>query len=302
MYCHNCKISVESESGFCPVCGRRLSKSEFYAGSIGDDSIYEESISLARGNSQKRKEVRFNFSKPLCLLFAALLIASMLMPFALASVSVGGTALLSEKPLTIIELHDTSADCAGRTLESLKNGFSEAERAQRLALVKSISIAVTAYFGVCAAFLTLFGLTGLVSKGKLRYFFGRIGGTMYFIGLLALIAAIISSRFLLPQRVAAVSERSGEVLAASVKPTAWLFVSAAAALLFRLLGIRLIRYLNGISCLNKGDYKTAEREFTIIRCFDKVPHTFGRAKLRRGVKYGSREDDSRSGGYDDGVL
>ena len=42
-------------------------------------------------------------------------------------------------------------------------------------------------FAFCAANLLLFGLIGLVSKGKLRYLFGRLGTDAYIVLLLLLI-------------------------------------------------------------------------------------------------------------------
>ena len=287
MYCGYCKIRIDT-GNYCPICGRRLSPSEFNAGSIVDEGVIEDRRSIAG------KGPRFNFSKPLCLLFAALLIASMLLPWFSVSASVSGVRLLNGKQVSIFELRPFVKSCYSTVQKLLGSGYVLTEEGENIVfLVNGILLMITLYFGLCAANIALFGVIGLVSKGRARYFFARIGSTMLFIGTLVMIAAVFVGRYFLSRFIADPPKDLAVKIGGSIAPVFWLFVSAILAILFRTLGIRLLRYLNGISAMNRSDYRTAEREFTIINCTHKLPRTFSKAKHKRAARhntYGERED------------
>ena len=97
MYCHHCKIRFDEELTECPVCGRRLSESEFYAGAIADDAVYVDQRPFSNSGSRRQ----LNFSKPLCLLFALILIGSMLLPMLYAKMSINGQETMDNKAVGI---------------------------------------------------------------------------------------------------------------------------------------------------------------------------------------------------------
>lgn len=76
--------------------------------------------------------------------------------------------------------------------------------------------------------------------------------------------------------VAAFGAQNELQISASVKLTAHPYIALAAALVFRIFGIRLLRYLNGVSCLNRGITDIAKREFSLIHCVNKVPKTYSK--------------------------
>lgn len=293
MYCGYCKVRIDT-GNYCPICGRRLSPSEFNAGAIVDDSVIEDRRSL------QPKGPRFNFSKPLCLVFALLLIALMILPWFSVSVSVSGVRLLNEKKLGIFELRTFVKSCYEAVNRLIGSEYELTAQGEKIVwAVNGILIMITLCFAVSAVNILLFGLVGLFTKGRLRYFFARIGSTMLFIGSLVMIAAVFVGRYALQKFIADPPADMAVNVGGSISPVVWLFLAAAAAILFRTLGIRLLRYLNGISSMNRGDYRTAEREFGIINAADKLPRTFSKAKHKRGARhntYGSRED------YGDGVV
>ncbi len=294
MYCYHCKISFEEELTECPVCGRRLSESEFYAGAISDEIVYSDQRQFSNAGNGKK----FNFSKPLCFVFALLLIGSMLLPFIIAKVSINGEAAIDNKTVGILSIR-SDADAAAEKIVSAEGAvFTGEESAKLKSDAGKVSVGAIAGFAFCAANLLLFGAVGLFSKGKLRYFFGRIGADAYIVLLLLLIAFAFFGKSVFGG-IAEKLKAHGVDLGFTAAPTAWLFAALAAAILVRTLGFRAIRYMNGTACMNSGDYRTAEREFTRIRCYDKVPHTFGKSRHRRGVHYGSG-DSSKD--YGDGVV
>ena len=291
MYCPNCRIKVEQESPFCPVCGRRMSPSEFNAGAIIDDAVFTDQRQFG-----SKREIRFNFSKPLCLVFALLLIGSMLLPWF-------GTAYHDQT----VDYRDPNEYRFYEIGEAVKgylcnrDGMDEGTECGDLLwqIPDEALDAIKPYFAVCAGLLLVFGVVGVITKGRLRYVFAFSGGALHSIGLIAVIAALLIRKVETANAVSRLAEGANAAYY-DVMPTAWLYVSAALSLLFLFAGVRLLRYLNGISCLNRGDYRTAEREFMIIHCVKKLPRTFSRAKLRRGVRYSSKYGDERS--YDDSVL
>ena len=287
MYCSYCKVRIDT-GNYCPICGRRLSPNEFNAGAIVDERVIEDRRSV------RSRGPRFNFSKPLCLFFALLLVALMILPWFSVSVSVSGVRLLNEKKLGIFELRAFVKSCYEATNKLIGSEFVLTEQGERIVwLVNGALIAVTLYFGLAAVNIILFGIIGLFTKGRLRYFFARVGSTALFIGTLVMIASVFTGGHFLARFLADPPADLAVQLGGAVDPVVWLFVCALAAILFRTLGIRLLRYLNGVSSMNRGDYRTAEREFTIINAADKLPRTFSKAKHRRGARhntYGSRED------------
>ena len=287
MYCSKCKIKVDNVGVHCPVCGSRMSENEFDAGSIVDDNCIED----RRGRA--KRGVRFNFSKPLCLFFAALLIATLFIPWFSVTLTVDQITLFDGKKLSMMGLQPFVRDCFA-TYKRFA-GANMAVSEDTLWLINGMLLLVKLYFVICAINLLLFGLIGLFSKGKLRYFFARVGSTALFIGIIAvMIAALVGSAQLRKLGGA----EAGFTL--DLRLCFWLFVSALAALLFRILGMRLLRYTNGISCLNRGDYATAEKEFIIINCVKKLPKTFSKAKHRRAARHNTYGESNQD--YGDGVL
>lgn len=287
MYCGYCRIRIDT-GNYCPICGRRLSPSEFNAGSIVDEGVIEDRRGIAG------KGPRFNFSKPLCLLFAALLIAAMLLPWFSITASVAGIRLLNGKQVSIFGLRPFVQGCYSTVQKFIGSGWVLTEEGESIVfLVDGILLMLTLYFGVAAFCIAAFGVIGLFSKGRVRYFFARVGSAMLFIGTLVMIAAVFVGRYFLARFLADPPKDLIVKFGGSVEPMIWLFAAALGAILFRTLGIKLLRYLNGVSAMNRGDYRTAEREFTIINCTHKLPKTFSKAKHKRAARhntYGERED------------
>lgn len=285
MYCSNCKITVDAPAKFCPLCGQRMSEDERHMGSIDDDALYRGA------DNAVRKGPRFNFSKPLSLILAALMLMTMLAPWISISATVSELHILNDKQVTIFGLRPFVKDAYETVMRYLGPAVTLDEKTKEtIWMADGILLLVTLYFVICAFCFIMFGVIGLFSKGKARYFFARLGSTMYFIGTIALIAAVYIGDQLIKQ---AIADLPWYVVKFTIglKPVFWLFIAAACALLFRTLGIRLLRYINGISCMNRGDYRTAEKEFTIINCMNKYRRTFTKRKMH--LYYASSSDNSR---------
>ena len=97
MYCPDCKIEVESGE-YCPLCGRKLVRDSHSTGTVVDDSFSGEAAQVSG-----KKRCKFNFSKPLCAVFALLLILSLAMPWFHLNVKYVSANVVDDR-LTILQL------------------------------------------------------------------------------------------------------------------------------------------------------------------------------------------------------
>ena len=294
MYCPDCKITVESGS-YCPLCGKKMSADRHNIGTLVDPSCYDDDRPVPR------KGVRFNFSKPLCLLFALILIGFALLPWFTISFSAASLIGISGKELTIISFRTYLLDTYG-TIVKLLSPIAVIDDSIRAAVesANTAMLLIQLYFAVAFLNIALFGIIGLLSKGRARYFFARVGAALYSIGSILLIAGICIGREVLKNMLERNTGNLAVPISVDIKPCVWLFIALAACLLFRFGGIRLLRYLNGISSMNRGDYRTAEREFEIINCVNKLPKNFSKSKFKRGARHNRYGDSGKD--YGDGVL
>ena len=114
-----------------------------------------------------------------------------------------------------------------------------------------------------------------------------------------LIIAVLIGNAKLGAAVAAFGAQNELQISAAVKLTAHPYIALAAALVFRIFGIRLLRYLNGVSCLNRGITDIAKREFSLIHCVKKVPKTYSKPKHRGRTNYTSYGDTES---FNDGIV
>ena len=123
MYCPDCKITVDSGS-YCPLCGRKMSADRYNIGTLVDESCYEDSRTSAK------QGVRFNFSKPLCLVFALILIAFAFMPWFRIRFSAASLINISGKELSVISFRTYLIDTY-RTIVKLISPIAEIDDSVR---------------------------------------------------------------------------------------------------------------------------------------------------------------------------
>lgn len=273
-YCSNCKVSFES-GDYCPLCGGR--ESVFGA----DDKVQPAQIvdDLCCENGQednpKFKETttcKFNFSKPLCLVFALLFTAIMLFPCINISISASlgdfiGTTYVISNSYNVFEIQPEFAELVSSFESSAPLfGIDATAIYDTTWAVNGVLLCAIGYFIIVAFSFLLFGIIGLFSRGRVRYFFAKMGACLGIIGNVLIIVAAIVANFVV-KGMASDLAATGAAVDVSISLTAYPIVFIALLILFLALGIRLLRYLNGISCMNRGMYDIATREFMLARDF-----------------------------------
>lgn len=217
----------------------------------------------------ERKEIRkckFNFSKPLCMIFALLLIFPMLMPW---------IKLSAQYEMQGIRVIDFNIEAAIFSVQQRFNdvakmatnysgiaGINMAEFDDLIWLINGILLLITALFMLIALNILLFGLIGLFSGGKARYFFGRVGGTLLIIATFAVLIIGIFGGMYLKDMMSMVDSSYG--INASFGITVWPAILFVLAIVFRIWGIKLLRKLNYSSCVARGKDNIARREYAML--------------------------------------
>lgn len=274
MYCPDCKIEVESGE-YCPLCGRKLVRDSHSTGTVVDDSFSGEAAQVSG-----KKRCKFNFSKPLCAVFALLLILSLAMPWFHLNVKYVSANVVDDR-LTILQLKPQFSYYCGMVSRLAGTfGTDMNQYADLITAAEGILLAAASYFMLCGIHFLLFGIIGLFSRGKLRYYFARVGSTMYIIGLLVLIIAVLIGNAKLGAAVAAFGAQNELQISASVKLTLHPYLRCCCTR-FQNLRDRLLRYLNGVSCLNRGITDIAKREFSIDSLREKSAKNVLKAQTSR---------------------
>ncbi len=273
-YCSNCKISFDS-GDFCPLCGHRESvftaSPETQPAAIVDASCCEN----IHEETKKYKETtkcKFNFSKLLCLALSIVFIVLVFFPCIKIVINgsinfLGETKLEQSASYSVFELQPKFNELV-TTLSSVAPiiGIDVSEFEATIWAVNGILLCTIGYFLLVAFNFALFGIIGLFSRGKARYFFAKLGAWLGIIGNVFIIAATVIVNSIL-QGVTGDLAASGVMIEAHTYITAYPVVLLALLILFLTLGIRLLRYLNGVSCMNCGVYDIATREFKLARNF-----------------------------------
>lgn len=123
---------------------------------------------------------------------------------------------------------------------------------------------------------------------------------MYIVGLLVLIIAVLIGNAKLGAAVAAFGAQNELQISASVKLTAHPYIALAAALVFRIFGIRLLRYSNGVSCLNRGITDIAKRRVFIDSLREKSARKRTQSPNHRGRTNYTSYGDTES--FNDGIV
>lgn len=165
MYCPDCKIEVESGE-YCPLCGRKLVRDSHSTGTVVDDSFSGEAAQVSG-----KKRCKFNFSKPLCAVFALLLILSLAMPWFHLNVKYVSANVVDDR-LTILQLKPQFSYYCGMVSRLAGTfGTDMNQYADLITAAEGILLAAESYFMLCGIHFLLFGIIGLFSRGKLRYYF-----------------------------------------------------------------------------------------------------------------------------------
>lgn len=217
----------------------------------------------------ERREVnkcKFNFSKPLCILFALLLVFPMFMPW------VKFSAQYEMQGIRVIDFNIEAA------IFSVQQRFSDAVELSKdyaglaginmagfedlIWMVNGILLLITALFMLIALNILLFGVIGLFSGGKARYFFGRVGGTLLIIATFAVLVIGVFGGMYLKDMMRMVDSSYG--IDVSFGITAWPAILFVLAIVFRIWGIKLLRKLNYNSCTARGNDTIAQREYVML--------------------------------------
>lgn len=217
----------------------------------------------------ERREInkcKFNFSKPLCILFALLLILPMFMPW------VKFSARYETQGIRVIDFNIEAS------IFSVQQRFSDAVKLSKdygglagidldgfedlIWMVNGILLIITAFFLLIALNILLFGLIGLFSGGKARYFFGRVGGTLMIIATFAMLVIGVFGGMYLKDMMSMVDSSYG--IDVSFGITIWPAVLFVLAIVFRIWGIKLLRRLNYNSCTACGKDNIAQREYAML--------------------------------------
>lgn len=278
LYCENCKQTLEKPSKFCPECGARLSippKAPIMA-----ESVPAASRPAQTNTRGEASGIRFNFSKPLCLLMALVMLATFFFPWLKANAAVNEMKVLVDRGVNIFELPMFVKACVDTAMKIAGPGAELTTEGQHLVrILNGLLLMLTGLFLLIAVHFLLFGLIGLFSAGKARYYFARVGGTLYFIALLLFIGIVFVGNAALGSLSRETTMEGVVKLEMSIAPTVYVYIALVLAFLFRLIGIRLLRRLNAESCLNRGKYGIAERELRIIRrkdLIEKLPREYSR--------------------------
>ena len=262
MYCPNCKNDVEAGE-YCPVCSHRLPNNG--------------------GINNAVPKPKFNYSKPLCLVFAAVLLFTMLMPWAHFVIPFAGAldmSVFSVQPRfsEIVDKVSLYAPLAGVNAQQLES---------TVWTINGILLLITAFFMLTALNFILFGVVGVFGKGRARYFFARTGCAMYIIGSCLFIAAMIVGSGYIKNRLG--GTLSGFGINVTLGLTAWPFISLVLTVLFRTLGMRALRYFNGIRCLNQGYRDIAARELKKINKLEYLKPAGRRRYAKPAAEYSSED-------------
>lgn len=273
-YCKNCRVSFDN-GDYCPLCGRRESVSttgsEAQPEAIVDASCCEN----AHEETKKYKETtkcKFNFSKLLCLAFSIVFIVLMFFPSIKIGISgsinfLGETKLEQSASYNVFELQpkfeelmDTFSSAAPMI------GIEASDFEDTIWAINGVLLCTIGYFLLVALSFALFGIIGLFSRGRARYFFAKLGAWLGIAGnLFIIVAALIVNSIL--KGITGDLAAAGIMIEVHTSITACPVVLLVLLILFLTLGIRLLRYLNGVSCMNRGVYDIATREFKLARNF-----------------------------------
>lgn len=253
------KSLIENESSIYSTKYDEMLKKEREASSSNENSYAANAKSAKKGT-------KFNFSKPLCLIFSLILLFTMVMPWFKINASIalfGDTSFDLALEPSIFSLQPRFSEYAEmvNTYAPLV-GVDMAPYSELIWMLNGILLMVTAYFMIIIIFFVLFGLIGLFTCGKARYFFARVGGTMYIIGLFAVIVIGIIGGTYLSDMMQTIDPSYG--ISASFKITIWPIIAFVAALSFRTFGVKVLRRLNAMSCMNRGKTQIAKRELSIL--------------------------------------
>lgn len=270
-YCEKCGTQIVISAKYCPECGERMSAAA--EGGACVQAANEAEMSAPRDSGG----IRFNFSKPLSLVFALIMLATFFFPWMRANAVLNGIAIQKNGGVNIFALPSFIKKCINSFTMIAGPGAELTDAGERLvSMLNILLMLITTVFLLIAVHFVLFGIVGLFSSGKLRYYFARVGGTLYLIALLLFIGLV----FLGNAALGALSRQStadGSMeLALSVAPTAYVYAAAVLALVFRVFGIRALRRLNAESCLNRGKYEIAAREIELIgreELLSRIPKT-----------------------------
>ncbi len=218
--------------------------------------------------THKTKEIstKFNFSKPLCLIFALMLLFTMFMPWFRfsAKYETGGLTVLNMNiEAAIFSLQQRFSE----TVDLLHNygglaGVSMNEYDEIIWMVNGILLLITAVFLLIAFSILLFGLIGTFSGGKARYFFARLGGTLLIIMTFSVLIIGIFGGQYLRDMMSMVDKSYG--IDVSFGITFWPAITLVSAIAFRIWGIKLLRKLNYRSSIARGRMEIAEREYAML--------------------------------------
>lgn len=277
-YCKKCNKRVTIPSKFCTECGERLIETDEGASRLNYSREAQRSAPSPSG-------IRFNFSKPLALVMAIIMLATFFFPWIRANAALNGAKLITNRGVNIFELPSFVKGCIDTALKLAGPGAELTQEGEHLAwLLNGLLLLLTGLFLIIAVHFVLFGIIGLFSAGKLRYYFARVGGTLYFIALLLFIGIV----FLGNAALASLSDKTTAEgvlsLYISIAPTVYVYAAAVLALAFRTLGIPALRRLNAESCLNRGKYDIAKREIALLKRKDlmaRIPKAYSQAANRK---------------------
>ena len=259
-YCEKCNARVVIPAKYCPECGEILKETHESAARAYYSREAQSTVQSSSGG------IRFNFSKPLAFILALVMLATFFFPWMSANATLNEMKLLTNRGVNIFELPSFISGCIDKALKLAGPGSELTQEGEHLVwILNGLLLLLTGLFFIIAVHFVLFGVIGLFSAGKLRYYFARVGGTLYFIALLLFIGLV----FIGNAALASISEKStseGVIkLYLSVAPTVYVYAAAVLALIFRVLGVRALRRLNAESCLNRGKYDIARREIGLLK-------------------------------------
>ncbi|MBR5949188.1 MAG: zinc ribbon domain-containing protein [Clostridia bacterium] len=311
LYCENCKSRIKITAKFCPECGTRLMVTAAPYSKIGIDNDVEQPFAddessfpfasesltehfqfaegrkngtfvrsgsgemLSKANASSGK--RFNLSKPLCLLMALIMLSTFFFPWMNANAVLNQTRLFTNRGVNIFELPSFIKGCINTALKLAGPGSELTQEGEHLVwILNGLLLFLAGLFLLIAVHFVLFGIIGLFSAGKLRYYFARVGGTMFFFALILFIGIVFIGNAALGSLSRQTTAEGVVMLELSIAPTVYAYAAAVLALIFRFFGVRALRRLNAESCLNRGRYDIAKREIKLLRRSDlmqRIPQT-----------------------------
>lgn len=215
---------------------------------------------------RENQKCKFNFSKPLCIIFALLLLFPMFMPWVKfsAQYEMQGIRVIDvDIEAAIFSIQQRFSDAVEMSTGYAGiAGINMAEFEDMIWMVNGILLLITAFFMLIALNILLFGLIGLFSGGKARYFFGRVGGTLLIIATFAVLVIGVFGGMYLKDMMRMVDSSYG--IDVSFGITFWPVVLFVLAVVFRIWGIKLLRQLNYNSCTARGNDDIAQREYAML--------------------------------------